>query len=192
MNSVPSIVLSFIAAGVGGYIGSYLRKKGENRAIREDLDQLIEQVRKTTETAKAIEARISNEMWDSQRRWELKREVLFDTVLALGQARTALVALIAAHDGHIGSDGPSELLVKATFVWNTEINNYDEKRSISLLVCGPELDKALQGASMAMRRIALKLFGHEAAGDNVENASAMELRLAGVRRLVRAELGFQE
>jgi hypothetical protein len=41
-------LITFIVAGVGAYLGSYLRKKGENRAAQEDLEKLtriVEEIR---------------------------------------------------------------------------------------------------------------------------------------------------
>jgi hypothetical protein len=59
-----------------GYLTGYAKKKGENRAIHEDLGKLTDQVAAVTKTAKEIEAKISSDLWDRQKRWELKREVL--------------------------------------------------------------------------------------------------------------------
>jgi len=50
-----------------------------------------------TRTTQEIEARISNEVWDRQKRWELKREVLLDAtkrIAELDQALTALNAIV--------------------------------------------------------------------------------------------------
>jgi len=65
-------------AFIGSFLGSYMKKKGENRAIHEDIEKLVDQVRAVTTTTKEIEAKISGEVWDRQKRWELKRDVLFE------------------------------------------------------------------------------------------------------------------
>jgi len=39
---------------------------------------VLVEVRATTQATKEIEARISDEVWDRQKRWELRREVLFE------------------------------------------------------------------------------------------------------------------
>lgn len=46
-------VFSFITGGVGAFIGSYLKKKGENLAIHEDIKKLVDQVKATTEATTA-------------------------------------------------------------------------------------------------------------------------------------------
>ncbi len=37
-----------------------------------------------TRTTKAIEAQISHEVWDRQRRWELEKEAVFESIRELG------------------------------------------------------------------------------------------------------------
>src|SRR5689334_21327172 len=86
-------LLPFMAAAAGAYLGAYLRKKGENLATHEDIEKLNDQVRVVTTTAKKIEARISGELWNRQKRWELKREVLFEASRSLAAIDEAIIAL---------------------------------------------------------------------------------------------------
>ncbi|WP_058186695.1 hypothetical protein [Terracidiphilus gabretensis] len=71
---VPAI--SLIAAGIGGYFGAYLKQKGENLATKEDIAQI-------TRAQEEIKAKISDDIWDRQKQWELKRDVVFDVIRAL-------------------------------------------------------------------------------------------------------------
>ena len=41
-------VVSFLSSGAGAYLGSYLKKKGENLATHEDIDKLVDQVSAVT------------------------------------------------------------------------------------------------------------------------------------------------
>jgi len=75
--------LSLAGGWAGAYFGGYLTKKGENLATHEDIDKLVDQVRAVKQTTREIEAKISDEVWDRQKRWELKREVLFEATRAL-------------------------------------------------------------------------------------------------------------
>ena len=86
-------LLPFIAAAAGAYLGAYLRKKGENLATHEDIEKLDDQVRVVTTTAKEIEAKISDELWNRQKRWELKREVLFEVAKSLAEIDGAIIGL---------------------------------------------------------------------------------------------------
>jgi len=35
-----SFIATIVAAGIGGYIGSYLKKKGENTAAKKDIQEI--------------------------------------------------------------------------------------------------------------------------------------------------------
>src|SRR5580704_7576098 len=89
------VLVPFVSAGVGAYFGGYLKTKGENFATHEDIGKLVDQVRAVTTTTKEIEAKISNEVWDRQKRWELKYEVLFEGVRRLAAVEEALNRLHA-------------------------------------------------------------------------------------------------
>src|SRR5664280_2382186 len=96
-------LLPFISAGAGAYLGGYLKKKGENLATHEDIEKLKEQVRVVTTTTKEIEAKISDEVWNRQKRWELKREVLFEASKRLAQVEDQLMRISVtelAKDSH--------------------------------------------------------------------------------------------
>ena len=77
------IVVIFLAnvalVGTGVYLSAYLKKKAEGLATKEEFSDLQKQTAELTRTTKEIEAKISGELWNQQKRWELKREVLFET-----------------------------------------------------------------------------------------------------------------
>ncbi|MBW6474144.1 MAG: hypothetical protein K0B14_13545 [Anaerolineaceae bacterium] len=54
-------LLSLASAGLGAFIGSYLKKKGENRAIDEGFSNLKVQLRETTEISESIKERFITE-----------------------------------------------------------------------------------------------------------------------------------
>ena len=88
-----AMALVALAGFIGSYLGAYFKKKGENLATREDIDILVDQVRAVTTATKQIEAKISGDVWDRQKRWELKRDLLFDAARTIAPAQTALVRL---------------------------------------------------------------------------------------------------
>ena len=69
-------IITAICAGGAAYFGAYLKKKGENLATHEDLNGLVKQVEAVTQTTKMIEYAISNDIWDRQKRWEMRRDTL--------------------------------------------------------------------------------------------------------------------
>jgi hypothetical protein len=86
-------LIPFISAGAGAYFGGYLKKKGENLATHEDIEKLVDQVRAVTLATKEIEAKVSSDIWSQQKRWELKRETLFDATKRLAELNDALAGL---------------------------------------------------------------------------------------------------
>src|SRR4029077_2751144 len=46
------VLIPFVSAAVGAYFGGYLKKKGENLATHEDIDQLVAQVSAVTQSTK--------------------------------------------------------------------------------------------------------------------------------------------
>src|SRR5437870_10327269 len=69
--------LAVLASGFLGFLAGYMKKKGENLATHEDIGKLVEQMSAVTKATKEIEAKISSDVWDRQKHWEMKREVLF-------------------------------------------------------------------------------------------------------------------
>ncbi len=85
--------LSLVGGWAGAYLGGYLKKKGENLATHEDINQLVDQVRAVTQTTKEIEAKISSDVWNKQKQWEMKREVLFSAAKSIVDLDNGLLAL---------------------------------------------------------------------------------------------------
>ncbi len=92
---------SFVLGGIVVYVfkpflGSYSAKKGENLATKEDIAQL-------TKITEGIKAQISDEAWDRQRQWELKRDVVLDAVRALADLDGAVNEFCVAWLGPTGN-----------------------------------------------------------------------------------------
>jgi hypothetical protein len=90
--------ISFVAAvgmaavtGIGSWIaafyGAYWKKKGEQAATHEDLENVLMEVRVVTKSTEEIKADISGGLWDRQKQWELKRDVLLDLTKKSGDLR---------------------------------------------------------------------------------------------------------
>jgi hypothetical protein len=76
---------AFLAVGI--YLSSYLKTKAEHLATREDFEELRRQTGLLTQTTKEIETEISGKMWNRQKHWELKRDVLFELTKKSGDLR---------------------------------------------------------------------------------------------------------
>src|SRR5262249_269029 len=80
---------------VGGFLTSYMKKKGENYATKEDAKDILDQLKTNTQATKEIESKISGELWNKQKQWEMKKEAIFNCVKRLAQVEEALVGLHA-------------------------------------------------------------------------------------------------
>src|SRR5258708_33115157 len=85
--------LAVAASGFLGFLAGYMKKKGENLATHEDIAKLVEQMSAVTKATKDIEARISSDLWDRQKRWEPKREVLFEATRRLADVEDGLLSI---------------------------------------------------------------------------------------------------
>lgn len=91
LQSLIPYLLVFLTAGAGAYFGAYLKRKGENLATKEDIGEL-------TQAAEEIRAKISDDVWDRQKQWEMRRDAVYDAWRALRELETALIDLRSAHD----------------------------------------------------------------------------------------------
>lgn len=141
-------VLSFIAAGAGAYLGSYLKKKGENLATKEDFNELKEQTRQLTQTTKETEAKIADRIWNKQRQWEMKRDVISDIMKRVGVLNKALNELYITCGPH--SQANDEERTNCYDRWFKERLDLDEERSSAKILCGMRFTAALSSYLLQM------------------------------------------
>ncbi len=84
----PGVV---VASLIGAFLGAYFRRKGENLATHEDLDKLVTQMAAVTETTENIKAAISDDVWDRQEQWKLRRDAIIEVMRDISSVRRALV-----------------------------------------------------------------------------------------------------
>ncbi len=152
-------LLSLVGAGLGAYLGSYLKRKGENLATHEDIGRLVDQVTAVTQATKEIEAKISNEVWDRQRRWELKRDVLLAAARDLNAMQEALIGFHSAYAASTksGNDNP-EAKGAAVDAWGKAGAAFDAATAIVGIVCSADVKAALHDSGLLMRKVGLELF----------------------------------
>lgn len=158
------ILAAAVVPGMSAYFGSYLRKSGENRATKEALDDLVVQVRAVTAATKEIEARISGEVWERQRRWELKRDLLIETTRRLAGAADGLKVLSAARQAERssrerGNVFDPQMVAGAMEKCGAALVEFEASALLVGLVCGGELDEALDKLRGKCTQIAGALAG---------------------------------
>lgn len=187
-------VLTVLSAGIGAYIGAYLKKKGENLATHEDIDKLLVQIRATTEATKSIEARISSEVWDRQRQWELKRDAVLAVIQALSAAEDALMEtctyyLMSVKDGR--NPMVKEEYDKATLDWKDKLTEFESKRTIAKLICGEQFNSSLTMVRDAIRD-GMKQIMKRSIKSYDEIGPSVSLAMSGAVLWARIELGLPD
>jgi hypothetical protein len=96
LAGLNSVILIFLVVNVfKPFTGSYAAKKGENLATKEDIAQI-------TGRQEEIKSQISNEMWNRQRHWELKRDVVIDLIRAMADMDRLMTDFSAAFSSPSG------------------------------------------------------------------------------------------
>jgi hypothetical protein len=156
-------IVTLVSSGVGSYLGAYLKKKGENLATHEDIDKLVVEVSAVTKATKEIESKITSDVWDRQKRWELKREVLFEATKKIAPVQNALTKLHAAYQlekecAVTGKPRPLDVLVTASSEWQDAVIGLDQATLLVALTCQQDVKSALLAFGLFTKTLATEIF----------------------------------
>jgi hypothetical protein len=183
--------LSLVGGWAGAYIGAYLKKKGENLATHEDIDKLVDQVGAVTKTTKEIEAKISSDVWTQQKRWEMKREVLFGAAKVIVELDDCLVTL----DSLRNMDDPDgdkwvEHKHKATTGFREALRKLDETKILITIVCSKETIMEFESFGGFVHEFGRQLV-HGETKKYRESRPEISERMVRIRFVIRKELGIE-
>jgi hypothetical protein len=147
-------VLSAIGGWFGSYMQGYMSQKGKNLATHEDIDKLVEQVKAVTQTTKEIEAKISDQVWDRQRRWELKRDLILKISDQVSIAKEALVLLDARTPTYRENRMAPEDYRECLFSFVNKLDELDRLAITSSLVCDRQIQVAVSNYTSILRVVA--------------------------------------
>jgi hypothetical protein len=155
MEHLAGIVLTAIAAGIGAYIGAYLKKKAESLAINENFKKLLAQQEATTEATKAIEARISIGVWSQQQRWDVQKTALLESLKELASAEAFLFGLVYTfRDTTDHSQGDwAERREEASEKYADAMNSFWRTQLAMEIVCGRAIGNQFQEIEHIFTRI---------------------------------------
>jgi len=134
------IALAFLTGLAVNFFRSYSSEKGKNLATKEDIREL-------TRTTEEIKAKISDEMWDRQKQWEMRRDAVYDAWRALRELETALIDLRSAYLCPIPSNNDDLKNHVSNTRQNTAVQFYacftkfNHAKELADLVVGKELTK---------------------------------------------------
>lgn len=78
-----------VASSISSFLGAYFRRRGEDVAALKGIEKL-------TATVENIKAAISDDVWDRQKQWEMRRDAVSDAWRALRELETSLINLRSA------------------------------------------------------------------------------------------------
>ncbi len=108
-------LLALAIAFFGAFLGSYARRKAEHLATKEDFDQLLIQVKRTTEETEKIKAQIARISWVDQKRWEFMRELYSELLDSLYAEKEAIFKLADEEKRPVPTDSKIQAL-RARFI----------------------------------------------------------------------------
>jgi uncharacterized protein YacL len=143
MEKLVALALTtLVSAFVGSYLAGYLKKKGENLATKEDTQNLAHQTALLTETAKEIEAKITDKVWNRQERCELKRDQILLVSERAAALKNSLVNLEGVMQTYVevakseGKPQSTAALSDAALKWNVAGDELERATVTVSLVCG--------------------------------------------------------
>jgi hypothetical protein len=184
-------LVPLISAGVGAYLGAYLNEKAKNFARREDIDKITAEVQAVTRTTEEIKADISGGLWDRQKQWEMKKEVLCEASKSVASIEERIVrvqAVLAAAKGRIGQPDWMDEWHDALSEWREVISDFERTLGLVNVVCSLETNIEF----LKLRSVAASITGGLAKKDaNVYDERSGDLSEAAirVRFAIRKELG---
>ena len=191
MNYFLVAVMSLIGGWIGSFLGAYLKKKGENLATHEDLENVVEQMKAITLATKTIESSVSDKSWDRQRQWELKRDAVFSVMQALGRADETLHFVSVGIVAQRKAEEPNKFSNELTDAWlkfYEAVDDFDQKRALAMIVCGRRMNDTLMGLKRGLRDIGFQL-GEGTLNSYEEYKPSLAPLFARAFALARHELG---
>jgi hypothetical protein len=184
-------VTTFVCSGLGAYFGSYLKKKAENKAVHEDIQKLVDQMKAVTNATKEIEAKISTDMWHRQNRWEMRKVAVLEALRDFGTAAPLVWKMLWTFSHHReDSEDDRKARGKASDDFQTAMESFWRSKLTATIVCGTAVSRQLNDVDVVLARVKVKVqkraFG-EAWGLFDEVNAATDKLAEGVRD----ELGFE-
>lgn len=192
---VVLLLLEVVIVGLGIYLASYLKKKAQNLATREEFRDLEKQTAALTRTTAQIQAEIKGDLWDRQKRWELRREVLFEATRRLADIEDGLLSLDSVlqveRKEQKKEDEPGwlETRHKRTMKWSRASTAFDEARLLVQMICERETILAFEDFGKLLNDVAAKISPGKDAETYRQSAAERFTKRMTIRAAVRKELG---
>jgi hypothetical protein len=178
-TALPYINTALLIIGPLG-LGEYLKKRAENLATREDIEDLTRKV-------EVIKAEISEGVWNRQKRWELKREVLLEAIKRIADLNEPFYGM---RRQHIAASVSDDNLRKALDKWESSKAEFFETVYLAATVCEEETEKTIRNVAVTASKAAACLRDKQEVSEDIVVAYWDSMRAA--RAAIRKELGIDE
>ena len=196
MDLIAWGLTTLVAAFVGSFLAGYLKKKAEDLATHEDINKLVDQVAAVTTTTKEIEGKISNEFWGQRKKWEIRKEALFEVVKEIGTLQNVIGSTAGAYRVIEGvTDKDQEFMARtraseAFAKFEDAHTTFTRAVSVAIVVSGQDVRNSLNSVNAAI----LGIIGAAMHGDNNSVSTLMPQFAAEVYKLhaaIRKELDIE-
>lgn len=193
LGAATAVIAFIIGAVLRPFLTGYSTKKGENLATREDIANVVKQVEAVTRTTEEIKAEVSAGIWDRQKQWEMKRDVLFEASKVLALVEDQLMqmqSVVSIAKKHVEDPDWMETWHERLVEWRNTVGALERTLGLVKVVCTPETTAAL----LKFRALTGTISGGLAKKDETAyDLQSEELMRRGfeVRVAIRKELGVQ-
>ena len=193
---VVLLLLQLVIVGGGIFLTSYLKKKAQNLATREEFKELQRQTAELTRTTAQIESEIKGDLWDRQKQWELKRDVMFEAAKAMGAVKDTLAKMhgiymtdkqSAAQGKPIRADKQGE--VYAAF--NKAADKLDQAFMLVAIACGDDVRNKVGEFGVFTRELGVEIANGKPE-NFTEQADEFATRWTDAAKAIRSEMGSKK
>lgn len=160
----------------------------------------MDQVKAITEATKKIEAEISSGIWDKQKRWEMKREVLFEAARKISEIDDAILSNAVMLKADRAKQKEWETRTPSTeeqlswgqvkserlIRWSKASAEFDVSRAFALIACSKEASRAFSELGPCVNTLAAQMTENPDAYDTAKAELFRKILLA--QKAIRKDL----
>lgn len=192
--------LNVIAAVFTAFFKGYAEKKGENLATKEDLQDVVNQVKAVTRTTEEIKTELLEATWSKQRHWDMKRDAALNVMNIFGEMEQILNNIFHIRNPETIAKASVNEIMKQEHINGYKVALEDylaairklwQARQNVALVFSEEVSKGMDEVQNALAQLAALLGDDSPSGPKAKAAQREVLRKEqkSVTQLLRRELG---
>jgi len=174
------------------FLPGYLNKKAENYATHEDINKLVDQVQAVTTATEQIKARISNEVWDRQKQWELRREMIIEISKAISEIEETLLRVKSALDIRDESQNWKETYLAGLTKWREASALLDQARMLVDIACSDNTAKLVREYAICATTLGSRMMKNQDTKVLDDGSREWQTKYLTVIQALRRELGIAD